>query len=87
MSEKLALPKHLLRSQNLYDIFHFYSKLIYTHGVNNDFDRINYESNVLTMGKFFIFCRQFGIIEENRHIDFIRNKNLKNVSESLEKEK
>ncbi|CAD8165405.1 unnamed protein product [Paramecium octaurelia] len=52
---------------HLKDIYKFYSKIFYVRGPSDDFTRINHESQTLTEGKFMIFCRQFGLIDEKVH--------------------
>ncbi|CAK93059.1 unnamed protein product (macronuclear) [Paramecium tetraurelia] len=52
---------------HLKEIYKFYSKIFYVRGPSDDFTRINHESQTLTEGKFMIFCRQFGLIDEKIH--------------------
>ncbi|CAD8164198.1 unnamed protein product [Paramecium pentaurelia] len=52
---------------HLKDVYKFYSKIFYVRGPSDDFTRINHESQTLTEGKFMIFCRQFGLIDEKIH--------------------
>lgn len=53
--------------KNLRNIYNFYSKIYYGRGPSDDFGRINHESHTLSEGKFIIFCRQFGILDERIH--------------------
>ena len=43
-------------------MFDYYCKQSYATGKNATFDRIKHESNILTMNKFMMFCRDFVII-------------------------
>ncbi|CAD8059211.1 unnamed protein product [Paramecium primaurelia] len=52
---------------HLKEVYKFYSKIFYVRGPSDDFTRINHESQTLTEGKFMIFCRQFGLIDEKIH--------------------
>ncbi|CAD8148394.1 unnamed protein product [Paramecium octaurelia] len=52
---------------HLKEVYKFYSKIFFVRGPSDDFTRINHESQTLTEGKFMIFCRQFGLIDEKIH--------------------
>ncbi|CAD8089945.1 unnamed protein product [Paramecium sonneborni] len=67
---------------NLKEIYKFYSKISYGRGPSDDFTRINHESNIMTEGKFMIFCRQFGLMAKkipHMHTQSKTNDMSKNV--------
>ncbi|CAD8089646.1 unnamed protein product [Paramecium sonneborni] len=65
-TEESFFSKSKIQS-HLKEIYKFYSKIFYVRGPSDDFTRINHESQTLTEGKFMIFCRQFGLLDEKIH--------------------
>lgn len=52
-------------------IFEYYCKQSYTAGRNPTFDRILHENHVLSMSKFMLFCRDFGLV---RNTEFLKGQ-------------
>ncbi|CAD8068751.1 unnamed protein product [Paramecium sonneborni] len=65
-TEESFFSKSKIQS-HLKEIYKFYSKIFYVRGPSDDFTRINHESQTLTEGKFMVFCRQFGLLDEKIH--------------------
>ncbi|KAL4445676.1 hypothetical protein ABPG74_006227 [Tetrahymena malaccensis] len=59
------LTKEEKRDKNLHVVYKFYCKQTYVSGKYATFDRVQQETNTMSMGKFFLFVRDFGIVNKN----------------------
>ncbi|EAS03072.3 alpha/beta fold hydrolase (macronuclear) [Tetrahymena thermophila SB210] len=59
------LSKEEKRDKNLHVVYKFYCKQTYVSGKYATFDRVQQETNTMSMGKFFLFVRDFGIVNKN----------------------
>lgn len=77
-TEREILP--FSTAEALETVFDFYCKQSYATGKNATFDRIKHESNILTMNKFMLFCRDFAVIsgskQDNEEVELLKMPDL-----------
>ena len=61
----ITVPIAEKRKANLREIYEFYCKQTYVQGKYATFDRLKFESTIMTLGKFMYFNRDFGLIDFN----------------------
>jgi hypothetical protein len=65
MKKKKIIDKWKFFDSCLREVFFFIAKQGHIVGKNATFDRVQHESQVLSLGEFFFFTKNFGLIDKN----------------------
>lgn len=65
IKKKKNIDKWKFFDNCLREVFFFIAKQGHVVGKNATFERVQHESEILSLGEFFFFCKNFGLIEKS----------------------